>query len=227
MLMKNKFFKYPVIIAAGCAILISGMTIYAQNQKNAPEPVVHRVESHADRAVATDVQGLVQNSDYIVVGHYDKFVKKWEVSTDPYTEGDIYNFVVDEILYGDVPETIEVGIPHFQRVSAIVDGETYSADITEPHHVEPNFENQYILFLKKYEPLSLYTPAAAPYQVEIDSNDKAALKYSESETKKISTKKNEIIEFSADSYGFSKIDKITGKSGKELKAVIKELKKLK
>ncbi|AKG36756.1 hypothetical protein [Paenibacillus durus] len=228
MLNKFKTFKYPVVIAIGCAILIWGMTTYVQKQKE-QGAIVYRVESHADRALAVDVEGLVNHSDYIVMGHYDKFEKKWEVSADPYTEGDIYNFVVDEIILGEVPQNIPVGIPHYKRVATQIEGKTYSADFTEPNYINPNFDSKYILFLKKYEPLNLYTPASVPYHIEIDSNNKIALKYSNGDDpKQVKINNDEIIEFKPDSYDLSKLDKITGKSVDELKTSLKDtVKKLK
>ncbi len=114
MLNKYKKIKIPLIIATGCAMLIFGISVYTDTQ-NETAQVTYKVESHADRALAVDVPGLVQNADYIVMGHYDKYEKNWEISTDPYSEGDIYNFVVEETLLGDVPQTIPVGIPRLKQ----------------------------------------------------------------------------------------------------------------
>lgn len=172
--------KIPLIIAAGFAILIFGISAFAETQKESGQ-VTYRVESHADRVLAVDVEGLVQNADYIVIGHYDKYEKNWEISSDPYSEGDIYNFVIEEILMGDLPQNIPVGIPRLKQVSTVIEGQSYAENVTDPNYVNPNFDSRYILFLQKYQPLDLYTPASLPYHIEIDRSHNVTLQYNHGE----------------------------------------------
>lgn len=211
------------MIATGCAFLIFGISAYAATQKESAQ-VTYRVESHADRALAVDVQGLVQNADYIVVGHYDKYEKNWEISTDPYSEGDVYNFVIEETLLGNLPQNIPVGIPRLKQVSTVIEGQTYTENFTDPNYVNPEFDSKYILFLKKYEPLNLYTPASLPYHIEIDPSNNVTLKYNGGdEPKQVQINKKEIIEFTNETYDLSNIDSITGTSADTLKKSIKDV----
>lgn len=208
--------KFPLIIAAGCAILIFGISAYAETQKDSGQ-VTYRVESHADRALAVDVEGLVQNADYIVIGHYDKYEKNWEISAAPYSEGDIYNFVIEETLMGDLPQNIPVGIPRLKQVSTVIEGQTYAENFTDPNYVDPNFDSRYILFLKKYQPLNLYTPASLPYHIEIDPSNNVTLKYHVGDgPKQVKMNNKEMIEFTNETYDLSNIDNITGTSADSL-----------
>ncbi|WP_238654760.1 hypothetical protein [Paenibacillus piscarius] len=82
---------------------------------------------------------------------------------------------------GDLPQNIPVGIPRLKQVSTVIEGQTYAENFTDPNYVDPNFDSRYILFLKKYQPQDLYTPASLPYHIEMDSSNNVSLQYNRGE----------------------------------------------
>lgn len=217
----------PRIITIGIiiltCILIMCVTIFAKDVFRQDEPIVHKYSSHADRYVASDIQKLVDNADYIIMGQFNNFLENWVMRTEPnYKEGEIYSFDIEEQLYGNTPEKIKVVLPHFERLTTEIDSKTYSADIIEPHYSKPDFAKKYILFLKRYE--DVYVPSAVPFILEINNNDTVFFKFNKDGAfKKFDISKNESLEITGDAlHDFEKYDDITGKTKSEILTSIKE-----
>lgn len=153
-----------------------------------------------------NLSNMVEESEVIVLGTYKSFDSSWNMArnphdlnkeaTDDYIEGRLYNFTVDEVLAGDL-KTKEIRINH--RYSETIKYEETSGDeiispegilIKEPSKVtihelenkdplfiEPEYNKQYIVFLKKSfnSEDNIYLRAIEPYLISIDANEVATL----------------------------------------------------
>ncbi|WP_127531261.1 hypothetical protein [Paenibacillus kobensis] len=211
-----------IIIAVVIVLLIISILVsrhISTTTRNYSSHQVFNVTSHYDYAVSGDLNGLVSFADYIVTGHYDKFQESWNMGEDYYS--DVYQFVIDEVNYGDVTGTISVAIPHYQQLSKLVDGQLYTSNIDLPNYTQPSIGQKYVLFLKKYEPKNIFTPAAVPFQIEIDPSSVSKLKYTTKiSNKEVKTKSGDTIIFSSEAVDIASIDKISGLSDQDLKQQI-------
>jgi len=204
-------------------LLILCTTVFADNQFRQKEPVVYTLSSQADRYIASDIQQLVHNADYILIGKFDTFVEDWVMRTKPnYKEGEVYTFSTEDQLYGSSSEKINVVIPHFKRLTTVIDGKEYTADMIEPHYSKPEFEKKYILFLKKYK--DVYVPSSVPFIIEIDADEQVSLKYNKNcSSKKIDISKHESLEIIDDHLeDFEKNDKVTDRNMSDILNSINE-----
>ncbi|RUS43575.1 hypothetical protein [Cohnella sp. AR92] len=180
------------------------------------EAKVINVNKSFDYATSGDIEGLVNYADYVVSGHYEKLEKQWDMGGGYVS--DVYSFVIDESLNGDLKDTISVAIPQYVTLYADVEGQSYSANLDLPNKTTPTSTSKYILFLKKYEPANIYTPAAVPFQVEISSTGQTALIYNKkiSTLKKVETAQKTVVHFNLDNPNDGLVDEISGLSEKEI-----------
>lgn len=179
------------------------------------KPGIITVTKSFDYATSGNVEGLVRFSDFVVSGHYEKLEKEWDMG-EGYMSN-VYSFVIDNSIYGGLKDTINVAIPQYVTVKTDVAGKTYSANVDLPNKTTPNNSSQYILFLKKYEPANIYTPAAVPFQIEINSTGQTALTFNKlSNMKEIKTAQNDVIRYILENpnEGFS--DEISGLSEEDV-----------
>lgn len=175
-------------------------TIQNQDQKKS------LLVSH-DFNLTSNLSEMVEQSDIIVLGTYKSFDSSWNMARDPYDlnkeaedhyiEGKLYNFSVDQVLTGDL-QTKEIKVNH--RYSETIDYEETSGDeivspegilikepskVTmhklenkDPSFIEPEYNKQYIVFLKKSFNANnnIYLRAIEPYLISIDPNEVATLK---------------------------------------------------
>lgn len=178
-------------------------------QKSASYPASAAVDLHTDRALAFDVSGLVKHSDYILTGRFGQIEQQMTLSSRPhYVEGDVYTFSIEESLHGEVEkdesdeveavtaakgartdertegteEAILVVIPHYADVSNNSKGGNKQTRFMEPHYFQPDSGLHYILFLKYNPAMDIYTPAAAPFALEISPDHTVWLKYEENDS---------------------------------------------
>ncbi|UII54169.1 hypothetical protein LS684_10690 [Cytobacillus spongiae] len=188
---------------------ITGKKVQSSN------PFTYEFEYTADYDVNGDVKGLVAKSDYIVTGHYEKFVENWEMGENYHSE--VYTFIVDKELFGATGKTIDVAIPHTVMLESNEDGEHVEAELNLPNYNKPDINKEYVLFLKKLQTKEAYGPASVPFQVEIDSKGKVELKTNteNTEVKKVIKSKN-VVHFKTETIDMSKVDKISGKNKNDL-----------
>jgi len=189
--------------------------------KENPAPVSYEVNYSPDYAVSGDIRGLVASSDYVVSGHYEKFIENWDMGEQYMSE--VYSFIVDESFLGDVNGTIHVAVPHYVLLEREVDGETYQAKLNLPNYSKPDFEKPYVLFLKKAQTKDVFGPASVPFQVEITTSDHVALKANTANLEQtITTKKKDTIHFYSEQIELASIDRITGLTKAKLFEEVKE-----
>jgi hypothetical protein len=223
--------KQPTIIKYGLLLIIIMsliLLVYYHNTNdkllnNVSSNSAYKVSSEADYAVSGSIEGLVNFSDYVVTGHYEKFIEDWDMGEKYFSE--VYSFVIDSTLYGVLNEkSIKIAIPHYIEMSETIENELYSTILDLPNYSKPDLSKKYVLFLKKFEPKNIYTPASVPFQIEIDGNKKGQLKYNKktSNSKVVKTKNNKNIEFSFEAIDLGSADKITGLEESEIYSKINE-----
>ncbi|MFX3639847.1 MAG: hypothetical protein ACE3L7_14525 [Candidatus Pristimantibacillus sp.] len=219
--MMIKKFSILGIIAAGVLLLVAISFNDNKNYSNVKEHQTYQVTSHADYAMAGDIEGLVNFSDYVVTGHYEKLLENWDMGERYYSN--VYKFVIDEVNYGEVSGEIEVAIPHFRQLSTIVEDEEYTANVELPNYTQPELGQKFVLFLKKYEPKNIFTPASVPFQIEINKENLSILKFNENNNQQeVRTKNNDSIIFSGEEIDVDSIDKVTGLEKEDLMKQITE-----
>jgi hypothetical protein len=205
--MTNRQHFWFMLIAAACIALI--VVMFLNNKKEEHTPAAYHVNYSPDYAVSGNVTGLVANSDYVVSGRYEKFIENWDMGENHYSE--IYSFVVDEALLGNVKGTIHVSIPHTVLLKKIVDTEEYEARFYLPNYSKPDLNKTYVLFLKKAQTREVFGPSSVPFQAEIDSEGTVALKANTIKQENIiTTKQSDIISFQSEQIELEAIDEITG-----------------
>lgn len=172
--MKGKLFFY-LIIGWSLVIFLAGC---GTNHKT------ETVNVFEEMNLASDLSDMVNDADFIVLGSYEDFDKTWNVKRDPdditkesetqYAEGNLYNFKIDEVLKGETDnETIKVSHTHTNNLEDEEDeasADVGNAEYEDPTFIEPNFEDQYILFLAKDEKLNLYTSPIEPNIIKFEDD---------------------------------------------------------
>jgi hypothetical protein len=213
-----------------------------------------------DFKTTSDLSNMVEQSDVVVLGSYNSFDSSWNMArnpddlnkeaTDHHIEGRLYNFTVDEVLKGDLhtkdirvnhrySETIEyeetsgdeVVSPEGILIKEPSEVTTHNLENKDPSFIEPEYNKQYIVFLKKsFNPENnIYLRAIEPYLISIDANEVATLKsnlieYNQDAFKTDVTLNNSTISISNDVNG-EITDNISSKKLGDLKKDIKNLSK--
>lgn len=212
-----------------------------------------------DFMLTSELTNMVEQSDVIVLGTYKNFDSSWNMARDPddlnkeatdhYIEGKLYNFTVDEVLAGDL-QTKEIRVNH--RYSETIKYEETSGDevispegillkepskVTihklenkDPSFIEPEYNKQYIVFLKKSFNAddNIYLRAIEPYLISVDANEIASLEsnlidYNPGDFTTDTTINGKTISISNDVNG-EVTDHISGKKLQDLKKEINILK---
>ncbi|ANY70332.1 hypothetical protein BBD42_30420 [Paenibacillus sp. BIHB 4019] len=212
-------FNFRMLLIAGlCLALVAGVLLFTAKEKYSPG--TFHVNYSPDYAVSGDVAGLVHNSDYVVFGHYEKFIENWDMGENHLSE--VYSFAVDESLLGDAKGKINVSIPHTVLLKHTLYDVDYEAALNLPNYSKPDFEKTYVLFLKKAQTKDVFGPSSVPFQVEVDSAGNVALKVNtENKELALKTKQSGTIHFQTEQIELARIDKITGLTKEGLFAEIK------
>ena len=128
-----------------------------------------------DYAATESLSGMFDYADYIVIGEYTGFDSTWNMArdnddvskeaSDLYVEGHLYNFSVDEVLKGDIPEeSILINHEYSTKRKVIESNEvikegsvvkkatkTNAIEFTvlSERFIEPEISSKYILFYQK------------------------------------------------------------------------------
>ncbi|WP_341281789.1 hypothetical protein [Paenibacillus sp. FSL H8-0537] len=196
-----------ILITVLCAALMTSVVFFITKEKEMP--ATYNVNYAPDYAVSGDVAGLVHHSDYVVSGRYEKFIEDWNMGENHFSE--VYSFVVEEALLGDIEGTIHISIPHNILLKHTVDEVEYEAVLNSPNYSKPDFDQTYVLFLKKAQTKDVFGPSSVPFQVEVDSFGSVALKVNtENKELSLTTEQNDTIHFQTEQIELASIDKITG-----------------
>ncbi len=146
-----------------------------------------QINVSSDYPVATSLGSMVKEADYVVYGHIESFDSKWNMARNPdniemednenYTEGHIYNFIVEQNLKGNLGEKIKVNY-RVQENIEIKDNEDifHEVAVNDPLFIEPKINGKYILFLNKDNNFDIYYGAVEPFQIFINDELQAELK---------------------------------------------------
>lgn len=176
--MKKKYFPLFLLVALALFGLVGYNT---ENNK-----VDHTLFVGGDYMTGNSLDNLVDNSTLIVVGEYLDLEETWNMSrdrenpelesTEHYYEGHLYNFRIDEIVYGTNSENeILVNLAYKEAHKFEENGNEVNFEMIDPYYVEPEQGVKYMLFLNKDEMFGNYYGAIEPFQVKIDGNEQVHL----------------------------------------------------
>lgn len=196
------YFKKVTFIAAPIALTASLITYNLYDSPSAEEkasnlgPQSQNILVTKDFNVASNLEEMVNSSDLIAVGAYENLDSTWNMSGSPdsseYVEGRLYNFKVEETLKGQSDETIQINHRYSETIPVEVtsgdeeiseegilikeasETEQYTIENKDPLFIEPEVNEQYIVFLKKGE-TGNYFAAVEPYLIKFNENNIAEL----------------------------------------------------
>ncbi|WP_124727584.1 hypothetical protein [Staphylospora marina] len=187
----------------------------------------------AEYVVGKDLNALTSNAEVIVVGSYGKHLYSYngagnvndpgQEHPDLYSEVKVYDFKIEQVLKGNVPEHIEVNLPYSEQIDGLKDenGNPIKLTIRKGPYFEPDLSRKVILFLKK-DPFSKgYSIAMHPYQIVIDKDDRAHLKLPK-ENEKVEAVDEQGKIYHIYSEGFDFEDHVSGRASGDVIAEIKQ-----
>ncbi|MCI8609593.1 MAG: hypothetical protein HFE73_08110 [Firmicutes bacterium] len=131
-----------------------------------------------DYPVALNLEEMVGAADPVVVGKYLEFDSKWNMcreignieneDTERYVEGHLYRFSVEDVLYGDIEDTIILVNHRFSESAKIEMGDGNVSEITvhDPLYIKPDLGQTYILFLNYNNEFGNYYGAIEPFSIK-------------------------------------------------------------
>lgn len=155
------------------------------SNKSLATNVDETIVNSADFPLTEDFSEMVNQSELVVIGQYEKFDSTWNMARDindiskpdsnHYIEGRIYKFKVDKVLQGlTEDDSIDVNLRYSEDIEYLMeDGKAINLENKNPLFIEPEIGKKYMLFLKKG---TYYYGALEPFQIQIDENNKAILK---------------------------------------------------
>lgn len=178
-MLKKNVFKISICLVIVLATA-SFATINIINKSNIQNTGVVNVSTQAAKRIiktfkptANDLSSMIDESEFIVIGEYGKFIENWNLARNPNditkedteirVEGRKFEFKVEKYLKGSGDSNVVISIPYSHE--GIVDDTYY----------EPESGNKVILFLKKNNEFNNYYPSIYPYEFEI-AKDKIKFK---------------------------------------------------
>lgn len=160
--------KRLIVCLLAVTVLIGGASFFGKQES-----------VKTDYAVAAGIKEMTETSANIVEGHFREFKGTWNMARDNfdtkkeskeyYTEGLLYEFVIDEVYKGNLKKGEVITVIH--RHSDTYSGET----VIDENYFEIEKEEEYILFLEYNDIFEHYYGSFQPWAIEI-VNDKAVLK---------------------------------------------------
>lgn len=197
--MKRRTIKRAAGVVAAAIVVTAAILIFAPKK----EPLLVVAPTYF-RAVARDLSEMTAEADYIVAGTYEGLQFEGDFSAvflgdgeaarekEGYVAGHVYDFLVQRVLKGDVPE-MRIPVLHnyserrkyTESDAAYNDDGTltpetwrreYFVDLIDQCYVEPETGGTYILFLKYFErDGSGYYRGIEPFMVRLRDDDTAEL----------------------------------------------------
>lgn len=178
------------------------------------KPQTFEVNVNSDYAVSGNVENIVERSEYIVRGKYQKLIENWEMV--PSYVSEVYSFNVEQSLLGDLDGEIQIAIPKYEVVQHSIEDNAYSANLELPYFDSIEFDKDYVLFLTRSQLRDFLFPANVPFQVSIDDSSVSTLEYKASSIAEVKSLNNDKIIFKRDFSNIQSIDKITGLNEEQL-----------
>lgn len=170
----------------------------AQPETDSEQPVIE-VGRLYDMLTATDLENMVDGADYIVAGQYTGFDSTWNMSINAskddqsYTEGRLYRFAVEEVLFGEIEEEEILVNQKFSATESVTktnavlnqageiiqpatESQTFNITVHYPLYIEPDLSMTYVLFLCKNTRAENYYGACEPFMVQVTPDETVQLK---------------------------------------------------
>ena len=132
---------------------------------------------HTDAPAYSDMDTLVNDASYIVVGKYSSFDTTWNMARDPndaskespdsYIEGRLYTFEIESVLKGEIEEEdITINLCYASQWDL---NEEDTVLVPDLNYTEPEFGTTYILFLEKEDSPSYqgYYGVGTPFAMKL------------------------------------------------------------
>lgn len=129
---------------------------------------VIQYHSDVDYPMTYDIDKIINESDIIVSGQYQKYTSSWNMARNPenileeakdmYIEGRLYEFKVDNYLKGGSDSTISVNLSY-----------SHNGTIDETY-IEPVVGEKVVLFLKKDSNFNNYYGSIEPFQFSLGND---------------------------------------------------------
>ena len=193
---RTKFFLSLSILAITVLAFVTVIN-HVNSSENFQQTVDSLTVSY-DYPVASDLQQMIDNADYIVIGEYTGFNSTWNMARNPdnieeedsenYVEGRLYSFTVDTAIKGIIDDSSILINHRYSEVinttesNAVIDSEgrilkeatesnELSVEIASPLYIEPEFNCKYILFLCKDADFGYYYASTEPFTIKITNGD--------------------------------------------------------
>lgn len=199
--------KRHLLISSITMVVLIGCSNTKTNEISSDIENEHVIGIEYDYPTSSNFESVIEEADLIVTGNYQEIDSKWNMARDPnnpdledeeyFTEGIIYNFSIDEVLYQskDFNESsILVNLRHFERINVTLDnGKVETIDYVDPFFIEPDINKKYVLFLQYNPQFDHYYAASEPFQFIVDNNELSAKSNLFKENKSNISKYNNII----------------------------------
>ena len=177
---KNLFF----VIVSVFVILVGSLFLFSNENESQGKEEPVTVTKNVDIYTATNLSDIINESSIVVKGKYSELIgtenmfrnpeNLSEGDSDHYVEGRIYQFDISEVLHGVV---YEESIPVIMHYSEEVNVEVEERDISEvvevinPLFVEPEFGQEYILFLNYSNDVDSFFGPVEPYALLVNEEN--------------------------------------------------------
>jgi hypothetical protein len=238
--MVNCAIKAKSLLALIAIIILLGLAIICFTILKEENYEVQNIVVSNDVLIYENIEDMAKNADLVVVGYFNELVDTINMLRDPYNvllespyeyaEGRIYDFLIDEVIAGEIDDNkISVGLSYSYDYE-FIDKQGVEKHIQVPYSLykSPKPKQKYVLFLYKNEELDTYFIPFEPYRLLVNEEDTVSIDSSlvdnHNETSKehivkLEETKEELHIFD-DVHGEIE-DKITGKKLAEIKETIK------
>lgn len=190
-------FKSKISAPIAIVILLGIFAVVLLCHFSAPDNPVAEITSiniSSDYPLAVNLSQMADAAEVVVMGKYSGFHSKWNMARDPeniknedsdhYVEGRLYNFVIDEVLKGDVDaKQIRINHRYFEVMKTVETNATVDKEgiivkeatqtkevafkVNDPLFIEPDQNGTYILFLLRDPDFGNYYAAVEPFMIKI------------------------------------------------------------
>ncbi|WP_053784084.1 zinc metalloprotease [Paenibacillus xylanivorans] len=199
---------------------------------------INNIFVSSDILTFNSLEQMANNADVIVMGHFNNSKGTINMLRDPnnpkeestlgYQKGLIYDFEIDEIISGNVSETIiDIGLrSDSEYLFTDKEGNEKRISIDNPLFKSPNTSASYILFLSKDTDLDMYFTPFEPFKLIVDSQNKVNVETNLNEFQSSIEKSyefedtKEIVNVTSEA-NYNWIDNISGTDLSDVKNIIK------
>lgn len=175
------------LIGVICGIIVVCIGIYVVTS-----PKTITLDFDPDYYTPEDLEDANENADYIIRGNFTSYEKDWNMLRDDHDlsleneygviTGKIYQFHISEVFKGNIESNnVSINLQYSTRLYFNDDGQlnydelkgiknVQYIDYIEAIYIEPDFAQDYILYVNYDEYFDLYYAAFYPFMVEINDD---------------------------------------------------------